>query len=69
MEDSVTVKIGNNGRFVIPKKVRRSLNLADGDPVQLSVSDGKLIISPADTLLKEFFELTEGLRKADADPV
>lgn len=39
------VKIGSNGRFVIPAEFRKALGVAEGDEVLLRFVDGELRIS------------------------
>lgn len=45
------------------------MNLKDGDQVQVSVVEGRVVITPPITLLEEFFELTRPVRLAQVDVV
>jgi AbrB family looped-hinge helix DNA binding protein len=69
MEGTVTTRIGDNGRLVIPNKIRKRLNLKDGDQVQIGIEGGKVVIIPPEALLEEFYGLTHNLRVAQADVV
>ena len=41
------VRINSEGRVVIPAKVRRDLNIKNGDMLALEMNDGTIIITPA----------------------
>ena len=69
MKETVTTRIGDNGRLVIPNAIRKKLNLKDGDQVQIGVEDGKVVIVPPETLLAEFYHLTSNLRTTKEDVV
>lgn len=69
MANGEQVRIGNCGRLVIPREVRRELNLEDGDYVNLRVVDGRIVITPPSVLLSEFAELTKNTRDAEIDVV
>ncbi len=69
MEDAITTRIGDNGRFVIPSEIRKQLKLRDGDRVQVGIQDGKIVIYTAEALLAEFYGLTRNVRSADVDVV
>ena len=69
MEDTFTTKIGDNGRFVIPREIRKQLNLKDGDQVQVGIQDGKIFILTPQGLLEEFYSLTENVRSSNKDVV
>jgi len=43
--DIEAVRIGSNGRFVIPAGFRRALGVAEGDELLLRLVDGELRIS------------------------
>ena len=43
--DTETVRVGSNGRFVIPAEFRRALGVAEGDELLLRLVDGELRIS------------------------
>ena len=69
MTDTTIVKVGNSGRFVIPRHIRQKLNLKDGDPVQVGIEDGKIVILTPQGLLEQFYSLTQNLRNSDKDVV
>jgi len=39
-------KIARNGHLTIPRKIRKILNIEDGDIVRFSVEENKIVISP-----------------------
>ena len=39
-------RIARNGHLTIPRKIRKLLNIEDGDIVRFSVKDNKIIITP-----------------------
>jgi AbrB family looped-hinge helix DNA binding protein len=39
-------RIARNGHLTIPRKIRKILNIEDGDIVRFSVEDNKIVISP-----------------------
>lgn len=69
MPNGTTTRLGNHGRLVIPSEIRKQLNLKDGDQVQISVVEGRVVITPPTTLMEEFFELTKPVRLAGVDVV
>jgi AbrB family looped-hinge helix DNA binding protein len=40
------IRLSSKGQLVIPKTVRKSLRLQDGDQFQLRVVNGKIILEP-----------------------
>jgi AbrB family looped-hinge helix DNA binding protein len=40
------IRLSSKGQLVIPKTVRKSLRLQDGDQFQLRVINGKIILEP-----------------------
>ena len=40
------IRLSSKGQVVIPKTVRKSLRLKDGDQFQLRVINGKIILEP-----------------------
>jgi len=62
-------RIGNNGRLVIPNEVRKELGLKDGDVVQISVENDRVVITPKALLLRQLFETTSALRESGVDIV
>lgn len=69
MDTTVTTKLGDNGRLVIPREIRKQLKLKDGDPVQIGIEDGKIVILTSQALLDEFYSLTQNTRASADDPV
>ena len=39
-------RIARNGHLTIPRKIRKKLNIEDGDIVRFSVEDNKIVIAP-----------------------
>ena len=39
-------RIARNGHLTIPRKIRKILNIEDGDIVRFTVEDNKIVISP-----------------------
>ena len=37
-------KIAENGRYVIPKSIRESLDIKDGDPIEIFVEEDRIIL-------------------------
>ena len=47
------VKLGTNGRLVIPAKVRKALGLSPGDSLLMTVRNGELLIrTPAEAVTR-----------------
>lgn len=63
------IRIGSRGRLTIPRRVRRKMNLEDGDLVDVRIANGRIIITPLSSLLADFGELTRNIRNAEADVV
>jgi AbrB family looped-hinge helix DNA binding protein len=52
-ESSVdTVKLGPNGRIVIPAAMREELGMKEGDPLHLKIENGVLTVKPYATVLR-----------------
>jgi AbrB family looped-hinge helix DNA binding protein len=51
-----STRLSSGGRVVLPAEVRAGLGLADGDAVQVTVEDGKIVLLP----------LTEVVRRLQA---
>ena len=69
MNVTVTTRLGDNGRLVIPSEIRKQLNLKDGDPLRVGIEDGKIVILTSQGLLDEFYCLTQKTRAGAEDPV
>lgn len=39
-------RIARNGHLTIPRKIRKILNIEDGDIVRFSIEDNKIVITP-----------------------
>lgn len=46
------ITIGRQGRMVIPAKLRRSLNIQQGDAFTAHIEDDRLILESRETVLK-----------------
>ena len=69
MQNAIKTKLGNNGRFVIPGKIRKQLGLKQGDQLRVGIEDGKIVILTPDALLAEFYDLTQNVRAEESDIV
>ena len=59
---SVAVRMGNQGRIVIPAKLRQALSIASGEKLIARVEDGRLILETKESV-------TAGLQKLFRDAV
>ena len=61
------------GRIVIPKELRRTLDLPDGTPMEIGVDGGKIVLQKYHPDTWTTYELTEALitaaKDAGKDPV
>lgn len=49
MKDTgISRRIDDLGRIVIPKEVRNTLHIRDGDALEMYIDDGKLVLRPLD---------------------
>ena len=69
MVPTITTRLGDNGRLVIPSEIRRQLQLKDGDPLEIGIEDGRIVIVTAQGLLEQFYSLTQNTRASPSDPV
>lgn len=69
MISTITTKLGDNGRLVIPSEIRKQLKLKDGDPIRIGIEDGKIVILTSQGLLNEFYNLTQNTRTGTEDAV
>lgn len=51
---TVTVRLSSKGQLTLPAAVREQLRLEQGDPLELDVVDGRVVLSP----IGGFAELT-----------
>jgi AbrB family looped-hinge helix DNA binding protein len=47
-----STRLSSGGRVVLPAEVRASLGLADGDEVQVTVEDGKIVLLPLSEVVR-----------------
>lgn len=45
MFTGIVRRIDDLGRVVIPREVRRSMGISDGDPLEIECKDGKIILT------------------------
>lgn len=69
MDTPKTVRMGKQGRLVIPSAVRERLGLEAGDVVEVSIEGGKAVIVPQALLLDRLYRATAALREAESDVV
>lgn len=49
MKDTgISRRIDDLGRIVIPREIRNTLHIRDGDALEMYIDDGKLVLSPLD---------------------
>lgn len=53
-ETGIVRRVDDLGRIVIPKEIRRSLHIREGDPLELFMEDGNLILKKYQVLKPEF---------------
>lgn len=68
--DRQLVKVGSNGRFVIPSEYRRQLGIREGDELVIRLVDGELRIGTLSAAIKRAQQLVrqyvpEGTQLAD----
>lgn len=69
MTPPFTAKVDENGRFVIPSDIRKMLDIRKGDTVEVTVADGRVVITPRKRLLQQLYEITQPLRSSSVDVV
>jgi len=65
-------KIARNGHITIPGKIRKMLNIEDGDIIKFNVEDNKITITPGVIIDKDqayFFkkEIQEQIKKSEKE--
>jgi AbrB family looped-hinge helix DNA binding protein len=60
--DPSTLKVGPQGRLVIPANLRRSLNLQAGIELVARAEDGQLVLETLDNLRRRLRERYQGTR-------
>ena len=67
-ETGIIRRIDDLGRIVVPREIRRKLNICDGDPMELFI-DGKNLVwtkyNPGKPLLQSAISLREDVTEAD----
>lgn len=53
---TLTIKLGQHGRMIIPAEVRHSLGLKEGDELLLSVSSKRLILETEEALFERLYQ-------------
>lgn len=46
MKSGIIRRVDDLGRILIPKEIRRTLQIREGDPLEISVEEGKIVIEP-----------------------
>ncbi len=46
MRSGIIRRVDDLGRILIPKEIRRTLQIREGDPLEISVEEGKIVIEP-----------------------
>ena len=49
-------RVDDLGRIVIPKEVRRSLRIREGDPMELFIEDGGVVFRKYNALEEDMFD-------------
>jgi AbrB family looped-hinge helix DNA binding protein len=62
--DLATLKLGPQGRLVIPANLRRSLNLQTGVELVARAEDGQLVIETVENVRRRLRERYQGSRSA-----
>ena len=68
----MNVKLSSKGQLVIPKKIRKALNLQPGTEFDVELINGKILLRPVvdkenlEQIIKELQELAKGSNLLDA---
>lgn len=69
MDTPKTVRMGKQGRLVIPSAVRERLGIEAGDVVEVSIENGRAVITPQALLLERLYQATAAIRETGSDVV
>ena len=61
MADTAVVRMGPQGRIVVPAELRRELGLDEGSTMTVVVKDGRLILEPRSIVLGRLRERFSGV--------
>ena len=53
---TTTIKLGQNGRMIIPAELRHSLNLKEGDELLVTLDNKRLILETEEALLERLYQ-------------
>ena len=62
---SETAKIGKKAQIVIPKSIRKRVNITEGDKVFIDVINNTIVITPVPKDISELSGIARGLYKED----
>jgi AbrB family looped-hinge helix DNA binding protein len=68
-EEITLIRMGPQGRIVVPASLRRELGLDEGSTLALSADHGRLVLEPRDEVLRRararFAKVPSGVRLSD----
>jgi AbrB family looped-hinge helix DNA binding protein len=68
----MVTKVSSKGQVLLPGPIRRKLGIRAGDPLEASVQDGRIVLTPAKkpsrNRAKIVYDPTTGLPALDAGP-
>jgi AbrB family looped-hinge helix DNA binding protein len=67
MDRQLQVKVGSEGRVLIPVEVRRAVGLEPGSVVVVAVEGERVVLSPRDAIKKRLRHMFEGLEESMAE--
>ena len=53
---TTTIKLGQNGRMIIPAELRHGLNLKEGDELLVTLDNKRLILETEEALLERLYQ-------------
>jgi len=62
---SETARIGKKAQLVIPKSIRKRINITEGDKVFIDVINNTIVIIPVPRNISELSGIAKGLYKED----